>query len=106
RKLADRDDLGESVDAAYERILHGLSDSTRERQELLEREVLVAKEDHEILEPRLTNRADGLIVERCGEVDPADLGAESARERLDAKRLEPHARTTLALSGYGIIIRN
>ncbi len=89
RQLAHGDDLGEALDALDERILDGLADAAREREEAFRRELLVAEEHDEVLEPRGADRGDDVVVELRREVDARDLRAERARDRNDRDRARP-----------------
>jgi chorismate mutase len=60
-ELLHLDDLRESIDSVDERILDRLAPRARERHELLRSERLIAKEKHEVLEPRAAQRADLLL---------------------------------------------
>ena len=66
-------------------ILDDLAEAAREAQQRRGRELLVAKEDHDVLEQRLAQGGDSRVVERRREIDPADLGAERRAEPSDIK---------------------
>ena len=55
-ELGDVDDLRETLDALDERIFDRRAEAARQRQEALGRQVLVAEEDHQVIEQRLTDR--------------------------------------------------
>ncbi len=57
---------------------------------LLDGHFLVAEEDDQVVHQRVVDFLEGLIAERLREVDPADLGADARRQRLDLDRLVSH----------------
>ena len=73
RKLRHGDDLGIAVDARHERVLHRRADTAGGGEEPIAVEHLVAEEDDEVCEPRLTDLSDDVFVEVLGQVDAADL---------------------------------
>ena len=61
------------------------------REELRRRQLLVAKEDDEVIEPGPADRRDRIVVELLREIDAEDLRAERARERADIEFVPGHA---------------
>src|SRR4030095_8488960 len=61
---------------------HGLAEALGEGQLLLRRELLISKEDHEMMQESPANLGDHLIAERLRETHAADLGAEGSGHRL------------------------
>src|SRR5690606_29369303 len=70
--------LGQALD---ERVLADLAEAFGQRQQLMRAEVLIAEEDHHVLEERLAQRLDRLLVEPPGQIHTEDLGAERTGER-------------------------
>jgi hypothetical protein len=60
------------------RVFDGLAEDPGEGELLLGGELLVAKEDHQVLEQRRTQLGHRAGAERLREVDTVDLGAERA----------------------------
>src|SRR5262249_7539626 len=83
-ELHHRNDLRMLLESLHERILDDLAEASREREEPLGRERLIAEEKHEVLEPRASKQSHGLVVEVLGQVEAADLGPEGARHGMDA----------------------
>jgi hypothetical protein len=52
-----------------------------EGQELGRRQLLIAKEDHQMAEPGAADRRDRLVVEPRRQIDPEDLRPDRARKR-------------------------
>ena len=50
---------------------------------LLERQLLVAKEQHEVIHQAIVDRLERLRRQWCGQVDAGDLGANHGRNRVD-----------------------
>src|SRR5207249_601428 len=63
-----------------------LSEASPERDLRLVVDVLVAEEEHPVLQERLTDVGDRRVVERRGEVDAVDLGADPAGDRANLER--------------------
>ena len=63
-----------------------LAEAPAEGEELGGRQALVAEEDDEVLEPGAADRPDRLLAGVPGEVDAGDLGAERARDGMNAER--------------------
>jgi hypothetical protein len=82
-ELDDRDDLGEVGQRLDERIFDRLREIGCEAQELLGCEVLVAKEDHEMIEQRLADCRDRAGIERFAQVGPEQLGPQRPGNRPD-----------------------
>ena len=70
----------------------GLAEALGQRQQLLRRELLIAEEDHDVLEQGGAQLLDRVVVERLGEIDAEDLGAERAGERADFQTGSGHQR--------------
>ncbi len=77
--LQHLDDLGMAGQPLDERILDRPAEGAGEGEELVGRQVLVAEEDHEMVEQRLPHRARGLRVEPAAEVEAGNLRPERAR---------------------------
>ncbi len=77
-ELDHRRDAGKAVEAFDERILDRRAERLREAHELRRRELLVAKENHAVLEPRAADGVHGVGGKFAREIDPVDLGAECA----------------------------
>src|SRR5204863_378324 len=73
-----------------------LAEAPRKCEELRGREVLVAEEDHEVLEPRPADVGVDAVVERGAQIDARDLGAERARDGMDGDR---HAGVKVGTGG-------
>ena len=81
RELEHRGDQRALGQASELGILHRLPEAAREGELLVRRELLVAKEDDQVIEQRLADLRDHGSVERRGHVDPADLGAQRPARR-------------------------
>ena len=64
----------------------GFAEAPAEGEELGGRQALVPEEDDEVLEPGAADRPDRLLAGVPGEVDAGDLGAERARDGMNAER--------------------
>ena len=85
-QAVDREDLLVALERRLDRMALGdLAEAARERDLLVGGEVLVGEEQHEVLEPRGADRGDGLVGQRLGEVDAADLGADRRAHPLDVE---------------------
>ena len=62
-----------------------VAEAAGEREVLLGGDVLVAEEDDLVLEQRAMDLVERLVVERLGQVDASDLGADRRAERLDGE---------------------
>ena len=82
-ELLDLDDLGIALDAAHEGVFDRPPDAAGKGQELIGRKRLVAKKQHQMLEPGLANLGALFVRQRAGEVDAADLGAQGAGHAVD-----------------------
>ena len=60
-----------------------IAEAPGERHQLRIGELLAAEAEHEMLEPGLADRGDGVLRERPGEIDALDFGAESLPELAD-----------------------
>src|SRR5207248_11690341 len=87
----DRGDLGEAVDALEERVLDRLAEMPSQAVQFGGRQLLVAKEDHEMVEPGFADRRDGIVVELARKIDPEDLRADRSRKRADIEFVPGHA---------------
>ena len=76
--LADFEDLGISRHRLDEFVDLQRPKAAAEIELLLRGQVLVVKEDDEVIEQRRADLADHRIRERAGEIDPGDFGAECA----------------------------
>src|SRR5207237_10684830 len=90
-ELDDRRDLGEAVDALDERVLDRLAEMPRQAEQFGRRQVLVAKEDHDMVEPGLADRRDGIVVELLREIDAEDLRADRSRQWANLEFVPGHA---------------
>ena len=79
------DDLGIGLRALVVGVDEDLAEAAREGLVALGVELLVAEEDHAVVEQRLADVADGAVVELLADVDVVDLGAD-ARRRWAAPR--------------------
>ena len=84
-ELDDRGDLGKSVDPFDERVFDDLAEMPRKAEKLLRRQLLIAKENHQVVEPGAPERRHGFAVEIFGEIDPADLGSQRPSNRADVE---------------------
>ena len=62
-----------------------LAEAAREGDVLLGGDVLVAEEDDLELQQRAMDLVEGLVVDRLGQVDAAELGADRRAQRLNAE---------------------
>ena len=78
--------------------LDRLAEAAREGQEAGWRQVLVAEEDDQVLEPGLADGRDRGVVEILAEIHAGDLGPEGAGERFDREgaRHAVHIDTSIA----------
>src|SRR5438067_173854 len=63
----------------------------RQAEQFGGRQVLVAKEDDEVVEPRPTDRRDRIVVELLREIDPENLRADCSRKRAYVEFVPGHA---------------
>ena len=92
RLLDDRQHQRAFGQALDQRVLGRLAEALGQRQELLRRKLLIAKKDHDMLEQGDAQLLDRVVVERLGEIDAEDLGAERAGERSDLQTGPGHQR--------------
>ena len=92
-QLLHLDDRGESVDALDQRIFDRGAEALREGKKLPRRQVLVAKEDHLMIEPRTPDRGDLLRGEEPCKVKAVHLGAERAGDSLHFDGAARHRNT-------------
>jgi hypothetical protein len=71
-------------------LMNGYSTASGEGEKPLGREVLVAKEDHQMVEPGAPDRRDRAVVEILAKIDAGDLGPERPGNRTDFKRTIGH----------------
>jgi hypothetical protein len=57
-----------------------------EGEKALQRQVLDAEEDHQMVEPGTPGRRDRAVIKVCRKIDFGDLGPERAGDRMDLKR--------------------
>src|SRR5258708_30569690 len=81
--LGHFDDLGILGKTGNEGIARESAEVAREGNELCRRQILITKEDDEMIEQRATDLGDRGSTEIAGEIDIADFGADRARDRLD-----------------------
>jgi hypothetical protein len=55
----------------------------RKAEKLLRRQELIAKENHQVVEPGAPEPRDGAAVELFSEIDPADLRPQRPGDRAD-----------------------
>jgi len=67
-----------------------IAEETPERLVLVMRQMLVAKEDHQVFHQRIVDFLELLIAERSRQVDPVDLGADMRGQLGDLDRLVGH----------------
>jgi hypothetical protein len=84
-ELGDFDHLGITLDTPYERILDRHSELAGGGEEVRRRQVLIPKEEHEMVEERAPQLGDTSRVERPPEIDAADLRAEGPGDSIDAE---------------------
>ena len=85
----------------HERMHLELAELAAERDVLLGGDVLVAEEQHLVVEPRLVQRREGGRIAGLAQVDAADLGADRRRDGYDRAAWASGAGEGLALSGMG-----
>src|SRR5579859_889428 len=78
---ADVDNLGVRADAVIVGVDEDFAEAAGEGFVLIPLEVLVAEEDHAVVEERLADFAYHAVVEVPRDIDAADLGAECAGDR-------------------------
>jgi len=83
-ELRNLDDLGMALDPLDEGIFDRRAELPRGREELVRRQLLIPKEQHEMIEQRAPKLRDRFRAERSAEIDGADLGPEGAGDRIDA----------------------
>ena len=91
-ELLDLDDLGETGDWFYERVLDRPAHALGELHELRRRERLVVEEDDLVLEEGAPDRRDGLT-RKLRQINAEDLGAQRAG---DAPDLQFHSSLMFA----------
>ena len=79
--------ISETRRAPEKRIFDNLAEAPCEGEKALERQLLTAKEDHEMVEPGTPDRGDCITIKIFREVDPGDFGAQSACHRADVERI-------------------
>ena len=76
-------------------------EAAAERLVLLDRHVLVAKEDHQVVHQRIMHLLELLVAERPGEVDTDDFSADGGRKLAHVDRLIGHRRSSDLLLAAG-----
>ena len=71
---------------------------------LVVRQMLVAKEDHQVFHQRVVHFLELLVAERPRQIDPADLGADMRRQLGDLDRLVGHPRILPLCAGANVVI--
>src|SRR5208282_55258 len=89
--LGDDEDLGMAGHRLDELMHVEGAEATAEPKMLLRGQVLVAEEDHAMVEQRLMQVGSGRVVEILRQIDTFDNGAEGAADRLHADRLVRHS---------------
>jgi hypothetical protein len=84
--LQDGDDLRSIRQPLHEGIFDGLAEAPAEGEELGRRQALVPEEDDEVLEPGAAERPDRFLAGVPRKIDAGDLGAERARDGMNAER--------------------
>src|SRR5262249_10302978 len=79
-ELLDLDDLRKALDAFDEGIFDHLAKTLGDCEELRRRQILIAKEDDEMVEPNTADFRDGLVVEGAREIDAGNLRPDGAAE--------------------------
>src|SRR3546814_5146881 len=72
-----------------------LAEAAGEGLEWPRRKLLVAEENHQMVEERLADRGDAVVRERRRQVGPGDLGPDRSRDRRDGYGAVSHAPTLL-----------
>src|SRR5271163_2500359 len=101
-QLDDRGDLRKAVDALQERVFDRLADAAGEGEQFRRRQLLIAEEDHEMIEP---GPADGhnLAIVEIGEVDAMDFGADRPGDRADFEGIAAQGQSPAALRNAALI---
>jgi hypothetical protein len=86
----DRSDQRKAFNPVDERVFDDLAEKAGESEKSLGRQVLTAKEDHQVVEPGPPKRRDRALVEVVGKIDSGDLGPERAGDWSDLKRTVGH----------------
>ena len=91
RTLVDQDQAGIFRIAAHHRVVLERAEAPREGDVLGPGEVLVAQEQHLVLEQeRFDLREQGVVARRVAEIDVDELGSDGAGQRLDLdRRVQP-----------------
>jgi len=94
RSLVEHVDLGVVAVAGLDRWALDLAKGSPERELLLRRHRLIAKQQHEVLEQRRAESIDRRLVERTSQLDARDLGPDlrGDRRHLDRHPAPPCAR--------------
>ena len=61
----------------------GCAEMLPEGRELVDRQVLVSKEDHQVIHQRVVDGLDRRLLQGPGQVDAANLGADGRRQGFD-----------------------
>ena len=89
-ELDDRGDQRKTLDPLDERVFDDLAETPGEGEKPLGRQLLVAEEDYQMVEPGTPDRRDRAFVEVFGKIDAGDRGAERAGDRTDLQRTVGH----------------
>ena len=91
-ELDNRNDFRKSFDALDEGIFHHLAEAFCKAEELRRRQILIAKEDHAVIEPRLANGCDDVVARLGGKIDAQNFRADGAGQRSDFETVARHFR--------------
>ena len=75
--IVEHDDFGKMLEMRNERVDADLPEPAAEGEMLFGRDVLVAEEDDLAVHQRVVDGGHGRVVERPGEIDAANFGADS-----------------------------
>jgi hypothetical protein len=89
-ELDNRRDLGKPVNAADERVFDDIAKALGKGEKPLRRQCLLAKEDHQVIEPSPADRCDGGGIEIFRKIDPGYLGPDCSGNRSYLERIAFH----------------
>ena len=96
RLLDDPDDVGPVLERVHERRDVAPAEEVGDALEVVEGQVLLGQEHHEVVGQRLAHAVELRRLRDLGQVDAGDRGAERARDRFDLQIGTPrHARVRL-----------
>ena len=98
--LDDLDDARESLDTLHERMRNQLGKIRRKVGVLLRSQVVVSKEQDEILMKRLVDLSQGVLRNALAQIDPGNLGPQRPGNRLHINGSVGHGLTTGEIDGY------